>query len=557
MKKIIWFGIFLILMLASCNTVNSTPIVPEDDTDTTPIIDAAPSDARVLGDTVTTSKAVPVTGALLGAVVKVNKQSGEIVFDETKLPVGVLTNNTFAIGNILVGKASARARNGFLRKITAVKQENQQLIVTTVQGKLNEVFSAGGFRVKRHMKLSDAEYIQLSNGERQSLNQSRMTPRGLLFPVSIDFCPVNLDNNKATLNDQVCVSGSVDLELDFDFVFQCKGILCTKPYLDTNVTITQTTNLNVTGELARTINKSILIGTVPLPIITIPIVGVPLVFVPKIDITASLNGEVSAQFNYSANQTLEFTAGLELENGKFDTYSSFTKDIKTNSAIVKLAMDVEARVDAEASVLVYGIGGPTATLGGFVNFKAIFPGSPTWSLEAGLDVSIGLELSLFGLLNSDVNYEIFEKRWTIAEAVNQKPSIVIKSPLENETIELAKQTFTSGVLSGQTYFIIPTIDINTNDAEDGFGCCEVNWSIAGINRITQAGGHKITNFNVIGAPGVKTITATVTDSSNVSTTKTWNFTIKECTKTITFIATGIKSCVLVGVGTFENDGFRF
>ncbi len=555
MKKIYWFGILLMLVLAACNPAAPNPIAAEDDPDTTTIIEAPQSDARVLAETVTTASAVAVDGTMLDAIVKVDRKTGTIVFDQTLLPAGASTK--LIVGNILAGKAGRRARNGFLRKITAVKIENQQVIVGTTQAKLNEVFSAGGFRVKRHMKVSDAEYIILSNGQQQRLSNARSTTRGLIFPVNIDFCPVNLDNNKATKNDQVCVTGSVDLELDFDFVFQCHGILCTKPYLDTNVTITQTTNLTITGELAKTINKSLLIGVIPLPIITVPIVGIPLVFVPKIEITASLNGEVSVGFNYSANQVLAFTAGLELDDGKFDTYSSFTKDIKTTSALVNLAMNVEARIDAKASILVYGIGGPTATLGGFISFEAAFPRSPAWSLTAGLDVSIGLELSLFGLFSTSTDKEIFEKRWTVAEAVNEKPSIVIKAPLENETIELAQQTFSSGALAGQNYFIIPKIDINTDDAEDGFGCCNVDWTINGDKTSTAAGGHKFTDYTIIGAAGLKTITATATDSSGKSTSKTWSFTIKACANPITNTITGLNSCPLVGQLTAQNNGFRF
>ena len=550
MKKLLAILIGLAVLVACNNT--PSPIAPENDPDTTSIIEAGAADSRVLGETALHNKVVPVTGALLDAVVKVNKNTGEMIFVESSATIAKLE-----VGNILVGKASIKARRGFLRKITAVQAVAGQLWVKTIAAKLNEVFSAGGFRFKRKMQLADADYLLLPNGQKQSLKRSLATPQGVLFPVNIDFCPVNLDGNKSTTNDQICVSGSVDLSLDFDFVFDCRGVLCTKPYLDTNVTISQTANLTVTGELTRSVNKVVSLGTVVLPIITVPILGIPLVFVPEIDLSATLSGEVSVGFNWSANQEMSYTVGLELEDGKFDTYSTFSKSIKTSSAEVSLAMNAEARVDAEASVLVYGIGGPTATLGGFVTFEAGFPRSPTWTLSAGLDVSIGLELELFGLINQDVNYEIFEKRWTIAEAKNTKPSIIIKTPLENETIELAKQTYTSGALNGQTYYIIPEIDINTDDLEDGFACCSVAWTIAGINQNTALGsGHKFSDYHLIASAGLKTITATVTDSNGSSSTKTWNFTIKECSNTISAFG-GLRACALSGGGTLGKSEYKF
>ncbi len=567
MKKLVLMAVLFIFALAACNTVTPTPIpiVAENDPDDTPIVEAAAADARVQPDTKVSVRTVPVSDKFLDAVVKVVKSTGEIIFDQAQLPSGA--ENKLAVGNILAGKAGVKARKGFLRKITAVTREAGQVRVKTEAAKLNEVFEAGGFRVKRKMKLTDAPYMILANGQKQALQKTRASNKGLLFPVQIDFCPINTDGNKNTTNDQICVSGSVDISLDFDFVFICKGILCTKPYLDTNVTITESTNLTVTGELAKTIDKKVLLGTIPLPIITIPIGIVPLVFVPSIKLEASITGEVSVGFDWTANQTMSFTAGIELEDGKFDTYSTFSKSY-TSSANVSLDMDVEARVDATASILVYGIGGPTATLGGFVTFEAGFPRTPTWTLDAGLDVSIGLELSLFGLFSTDVSYEIFEKRWTIAEAPNTKPSIIIKAPLENETIELAKQTATTGALAGEEWFIIPTIDINTDDLEDGFACCTVEWTIDGDKESTVIGsGHKFTDYSIFGAAGLKTITATVTDSDGGKTTKTWNFTIKSCTlepkipgaglalMAVAPPSSGLNECALTGAGTAKEISF--
>jgi hypothetical protein len=537
--------------LVSCNTT-PTPIAPENDPDDTSIVELAASEARTLSTTAIAPKVVPVTDKLLELVVRVSKSNGEIVFTE-QAPL----TNKLEVGSILVGKPSPKARQGFLRKITKLEQLAGQIRVQTQAAKLNEVFTDGGFRVKRKLRLADADYLLLPNGQKQRL-QGKSSPKGVIFPVNIDFCPVNLDGNKNTKNDQICVSGSVDLDLDFDFVFRCKGFLCSKPYLDTNVTITETANLTVEGELSRTINKTVPLGTVVLPVITIPVAFVPLVFVPKISLSASLDGEVSVDFNWTANQEMSFTAGVELEDGKFDLYSNFSKDLKTSNADFNANMNVEARVEAEASVLVFGVGGPTATLGGFVEFDAQTGRAPLWTLEAGLDVSLGLELDLLGLFSTEKNWEIFEKRWTIAEAANSKPTIVIQSPLNGETLELYKTTITSGTAAGATYFTIPKIDIDTNDAEDGAGCCEVEWQIGTTqtNRTSAGSGHRLTDYNLFNPPSLNVIwiTATATDSSGASTTKTWNFAIEECKRGDAVKNTG---CPMNGSGTlFEGEFFQ-
>ena len=113
--------------------------------------------------------------------------------------------------------------------------------------------------------------------------------------------------------------------------------------------------------------------------------------------------------------------------------------------------------------------------------------------------------------------------------------------------------------------MIPEIDINTDDLEDGWACCSVEWTIAGVKQSTALGsGHKFTDYSYIGAAGLKTITATVTDSSGGKTIKTWNFTIKSCTlapkipKTrlapmaVAPPSSSLNECANTGVGTSKN-----
>ncbi len=570
MKRIIVLLAFIAFVLAACNTPTPVAIAPEDDPSTTQIIDGAASDVDNLATTAVSSKAVVVDAALLAAVVKVDRSTGEVIFEADKLPVGLLAaGGKLEVGNTLVARGSPKLRRGFLRKITQVTREGAYVRVKTVQGKLNEVFTAGGFRVQRKMKLSDAQHIILPNGQKQALQkQTGVSPQALGFPVQISFCPVNVDGNTATKNDQVCVTGSIDINLEFMFVFKCEGFLCSKPFLDTNVKVIQTTNLKVEGELSRTIDKRIPLGTVPLPVIVIPVGFIPLTFVPEIDLEASLTGQVSVNFKWSANQRMEFTAGMALDDGAFRTYDRFENDIDTSNIDVSVNMNAEARVEAEASVLVFGIGGPTVTAGLFVEFEAGFPRTPTWSLQGGFDVSIGLEIDMFGLIQADIKEEIFEKRYDLAEAPNIKPSIIIQSPLEGDEIELAVNTDVdgaplAGIPAGTKYIKLPKADIKTDDAEDGERCCTVVWELGnnGNGATTNPGPHILEDRIIYGGlNGVaknQTITAIATDSSGGTTTKSWNYTYRECQNYVTLISTGLRSCATpMDPKTFDAFGSR-
>ncbi len=517
-------GTILALVLAACSGASTNP--GSDDPDQAlPLFELPSSAVNVLPNTKVSDKVLLLSRARIEQVVLGITTAPPVltvIFDKNALSPTELAK--LVPGNIIVAQGSLRNRRGLLRKITGVTEQGSQLQVETTQASLTEVFTEGGFRVRGRARLREASHLVTPSGHLEPLyHRPDLAAQGLVFPISINVCPVNLDNNKSTKNDQVCVTGSVDLDLDFDITLICQGVLCTDPYFDTNVTITESAKLTVEGQLTRSVNKTFQIGTVPLGSFAVFVAGIPLVFVAEVDFSVNLDGDVTVNLKYEADQELEFTAGVEFQDGRFDPYTELKNTTKTSNVTTSLEMSAKATLSGEASVLVYGIGGPTLTLDGWVKLKSAPTGDPVWELTAGLDLRLGVELEILGLINLDWNEKVLGARWEIDDQPNTKPSVILKYPVDGQTVHLPKQNTPT---IGDFYLL--EADAKTKDAQEGVNCCTVKWYIDDRFKTTTIAGSGHKANLVFASPGTYTVKLEVTDSGNLTASKSYQVTIQEC-----------------------------
>jgi hypothetical protein len=505
------------------------------------VVDLQANDVTVQPGTQVKADVLPFNKTLIEAVVRVDRIDGSITFEKSLLSSAVLEKLT--PGTVIVGTAHKRVKRGFLRRITEVNVLGAQLIVKTTAANLKDVFSSGGFRINRQNLLNKASKLVLADGQVLPMRSqdSSLNPRAVLgLPVTISFCPINTDGNQNTKNDQVCVTGSLDLDFGFDLTLQCEGFLCTSPYFDTHVTLTERANLTVEGGLTRSVTRTIPLGTVVLGSFAIPVAGIPVVFIAEADLFVTLDSQVSVSLKYIANQRLEFTAEVELDHGRFDPYTKFDNEINSSEVEVSIEANAKATLTGEVSVLVYGLGGPTVTIDAWARLIAGFPRNPTWEINAGLDLSLGVEMDVFGLINLEWKEKVMGTKWDVAEAVNSKPTLNVREPVDGQEIHLP---ITHHPTIGDVYFV--DFNANTNDQQEGVNCCTVRvFEGSDLKGTTNPGsGHM--RLLIVENPGRHNFRVEVTDSFGAITTE--NFTIKlvSCGEGIALI-TGQRGCLIQG-----------
>jgi hypothetical protein len=535
---------------------NPTPITQEQIEAALTIVEMDENAAKVKPSTQIRESVLPIGKNRLAAIVSVDRSTGTVVFDKSQLDTAALAKMN--PDTVLVGYHPQRAKRGFLRKIKSVTDLGGQLSVVTEAAKLRDVFSGGGFRVQRRSTVNAASKVILTDGQvlPMKIAGSGTQSRGIVnLPVEKTFCPVNTDGNKNTKNDQICVTGSLDFDLGFDFSFDCEGFLCTNPYLDTHVTFTENAKLIVEGKLTRTIDKDYLIGKAVLGSFTIPVLGIPLVFVAEMQIRLKINGTVSASLKFVAEQQLEITAGVELKDGDFKAYTKFDNDVNTSSVDVSIDAEAKATLEGELSVLLYGITGPTLSAEAWARIVAGFPRNPTWELTAGLDWFIGVKLDLFGLVNLDWDKRLTGLKWDIAEAANTKPIVTVKEPVDEEELTLPNLyeplilPLASRLSIISEIYDVP-VRVKSEDAQDGTNCCTLQWYVDDVLKLTTrpGSGHDPTLRISRSTPTTENekkheIRIESTDSNGATTTKRFKLKINKCENTVTFVGGG-KGCIL-------------
>lgn len=546
MKWLRFLLIALLVLMVSCGNTTPPPVDPPDvvteeqiDQALT-VVDLNPEDATLNPNTQVKANVLPFGKNRMDAIVSVDRSTGTVVLDK-----GLLSQNELEKlipETILVGYNDKRAKRGFIRKITKVADLGTQLAVTTSQAKLKDVFSNGGFRVHRKTTVNASSKLVLTDGQVLPLQikGSGDNTRGLVnLPVEKTFCPVNIDGDKNTKNDQICVTGTFDFDLGFDFSFDCSGILCTNPYLDTHLTFTETAKLTIEGELTRTVEKDYLLGKAVLGSFTIPVLGVPLVFVAEVELRVNLFGQVSAQLRYVANQKLEITAGVELKDGNFKPYTKFNNDITSSDVAVSVDASAKATLSGELSVLLYGITGPTLTAEAWAKLEAGFPRNPTWELTAGLDWFLGVKLDLFGLVDLSWDTRLTGLKWDVAEAKNTKPVIVVNEPVNEEEMTLPNE------LAG-SIFEAYNVDfrVKSDDKQDGVNCCRLEWFVDDLYKGQTVAGSGHDPTWLVTNSGRHNVRIVSYDSDGATTTKRFNILIHKCENVVTLVTTGKKSCIL-------------
>jgi hypothetical protein len=542
-----------IIALASCTSSPAVTPTPDPDTSslvTDPnsvdaaleVVDLDASAATVLPGTQIRATVLPFGKDRMDAIVSVDRANGSVTLDKSLLSANELEK--LKPNTVIVGYASKRVKRGFLRKVTEVTDLGTQLLVKTVPANLKEVFSGGGFRVNRNNVVNKTSKLVTVDGQIVPLHSPRpsgygssLSPQGLInFPIVKTICPINVDGDKNTKNDQVCATGTFDLDLDFDLTFQCDGILCTNPYFDTHVTLTESAKFTVEGELTRTVEKTIPIGTAVLGSFPIMVAAIPVVFIAEVDVSLTLEGTVSAKLKYIANQELEISAGVELKDGNFKPYTNFENNITSTDVQYELSASAKATLTGELGVLVYGLGGPTLTAEAWVQFDAAFPRNPLWEISAGLDWSLGVEMEVFGLINLDWKEKLAGLKWDVLFAKNTKPTITVFEPVNGEELRLPRKT--DSALAAQAAapsndFYVVNFRSRAEDQEEGLNCCTVEWFVDDVlKKTTTAGNGHDPQMRIFGE-GEHTIKAVIKDSNGSSRTKSFKINIVSCGSGVT------------------------
>lgn len=425
--------------------------------------------------------------------------------DELRFAASAASLETFAVGRVLVSEPTEVAPFGFLRRVTALETSGDELIVRTRMARLYEVFQQAAFETDLPLSTEDLLPHAPEGG-------------ALSLGVPYNFVVKDLDGNFGTTKDQLRIQGHVALEGTSKLGWEIFD--SDKLFDDLNPFDSIDLEMSLGFKLAEQVDLEVVMpsgvsldGKLELP----PSVGppkvvfigvVPVVFRTKVVVYMGGSGAgvgkwPSQSFGVHQSLGLSLGAGCSVEDG-CDGWGSATKEL---SAILPTLSGFPSGVDAtlegyagvRLEVLVYELAGPFVALEPLARLHDQFPGEPAWELSAGIRAHAGF---IFDPLGWAWSNKVLDKTWSVAKAENTPPSIHFLLPADQAKVQIA-----APVQLRALHW----------DLEQGPNCCAVQLtsSVDGVLGAPNAAGFLSKTFTT---PGLRTITATVTDNKGAKGT---------------------------------------
>lgn len=429
------------------------------------------------------------------------------------------------VGQILASEPGPNAPYGFLFKVKQISPGSEQVVVEAEEAGLAEAITEGEASFQKNLGAGDLVQAEgLSPGVRFANGQTRFQAQPGVRPMSVlDFTFNEIiydeDGNLSTTLDQVRAEGKVffDLQNGFSAGVTWKRVLGVPAYpngvyFKAAYGIKHNASVKIFSTIGKSIKKEYELAKYTFKPITVMVGPVPVVFVPNLSITISAEGVVSANLVLGASEELNAQACLEYKGG-FKNCSSLGKKFEAGVAQANSTLKVTGSMNGKVDVLLYGLVGPYAKLGAYLELNAKVPGNPVWKLDAGVKGSIGIHADLW-LFRLDYDLEIFnEKLGTIAQAQPGPPSVVFGGG--------SLVNFEGGPFINRPYHICAT----AFDPQDGPLPVQISSSAEGPLGTAPTSSKCVTH--TFSSQGPRTITARATNSLGLNATATTTLTVQD------------------------------
>jgi chitodextrinase len=427
------------------------------------------------------------------------------------------------VGNVLVSEPSNAAPAGYLRKVTAKRQEGNEVVLETEAAVLTDVVSQGVLSGKQAVEIDPQESFALEPGvslvmpsEIQSQARRGCTNLGS-GGFSFDFDNTVIYENASPavsviLNGCVRIEPEVFANADIRFLADIQssavGLRVTE---EAEVEIAASADIDIPER-----EKDVyVVGGKP---ITFFIGPVPVVITPKFTVKVGVkSGKVSVQATYSVAQ--DFTSELGVQYRKGSGFSPISNTSAPNfypsnpdpKDFKPLVVKARGYVTVIPEIKLYEFATGRATLKAFADIDFQLPRDPVWILKAGAEFAVDFGVDIFGI-KGGVSVTTGERELWKNESPNFAPTApAILSPTASTSVSAGEAVSLQGFAF---------------DPEDGFmstqqNCERMTWTLDNQTTINSCG----TPTFIISTSGPHTISVTVTDVKGLRSTNSTNFTV--------------------------------
>jgi hypothetical protein len=361
---------------ASTSTSTTTPTPPP------PTL--LPEGAVVIPDTTKV-----LTGTTTQNLASISPDRSVLTFSESTAQLEALKQD-----DVIVAGVSDQAPDGFLRKVQSVSAEGGQVVVQTGPARLEDAIETGSLSVSRELKPSDVrEGWKLPGVELASL--APVSAPGEWHVTLADVLLFDLDGDSNTTGDQIRANGSIAFVPSMDFDLQIAWFQIQRLTLVARAV--ETVDIHVSGNVQLgNVSEEVSVALFPLNPIVFSIGPVPVVLTPILKVTIGLDGSAHVGFVAGVTQQASVEAGVQYVDGNWNPIHTFNNEFNFTPPTVTGNLQAEAYGSIQLEVLIYGVGGPYASLNGYFGLDVSLQRTPPWKLYGGLRCIVGVRAEILG-----------------------------------------------------------------------------------------------------------------------------------------------------------------
>ncbi|MDD4289006.1 MAG: carboxypeptidase regulatory-like domain-containing protein, partial [Atribacterota bacterium] len=296
-------------------------------------------------------------------------------------------------GDVLVMGITPQTPYGLLRKVVSVSRSRQssEVSVQTEPAKLEDAVEQGDFEMTKSLSPDEvSRSVSHVQGVRSLAGTSR-SPGIYDFEYSLDALLYDGDDDPDTKYDNIEATGLLSFDYDIIFDGEIRWFKLQSLVFKNVVNIEENIEVTVGGNLAS-FDESYELFTLYFAPIPVPLGPVVIYLTPQIDLIIGIEGNIYAQVTTDVTQTNTFTAGIELANGQWQPIASYDPAFDYNEPTLSAGADVKAYAGPQLECMIINLAGPHCNIFGYLDLHANTSEIPWWILNAGLEVSAGIEV---------------------------------------------------------------------------------------------------------------------------------------------------------------------